>query len=382
MNSTDFYKVEPDLHQAGWEDSGSGSPVLTIGFPTFNRCQTITRGVESIIGCASVLSATEYEILILDNASTDGTDEKVADLITRFPAVPIRYLRNTHNVGYDRNHLYVYQHARGKYVWFCSDRYVYNVDLALVLHIIRKHHPSVLTFSDLFRSVLPIAINSSLEYVYDDKLANYLKAEQHSHSGRPYLVTMSSNVISSGVLQIGVPIANVSDCIVYRDTDKVWIERLAQFDGTYMLVIAAQVHGFEQTQNRVAVLQLPWFTHAFQRMNSGGARHDLIRVAYGNLHLIDEFPFLGTKQWSARRHFRALISVYLHIASDSTIYEQPYEFNDILQYLEDASYVPSTLEKSLLWFLRVPWPKPVLRLLLRTLPAMVPVLKKINHLLG
>lgn len=59
------------------------------------------------------------ELIISDNASPDDTPSAVRDFANR--GLPVRYIRNTQNIGADANFLQCFEQARGKYVWLFSD---------------------------------------------------------------------------------------------------------------------------------------------------------------------------------------------------------------------------------------------------------------------
>jgi abequosyltransferase len=92
-------------------------PLLTIGIPTYNRARCLERLLASL--GKELEGETRVELLVSDNASTDGTGSIVEAHRARGNAV--RYTRNAENLGADRNILQVFNLARGKYVWIFSD---------------------------------------------------------------------------------------------------------------------------------------------------------------------------------------------------------------------------------------------------------------------
>ncbi|MCM8821620.1 MAG: glycosyltransferase [Candidatus Omnitrophica bacterium] len=93
-------------------------PLLSIGIPTYNGEQHIKEAIDSVIAQLDDLE-DEIEIVISDNASTDSTPEIVKQCAQRFNF--IRYFRNQHNTGFDRNVDLLFERATGKYVWILSD---------------------------------------------------------------------------------------------------------------------------------------------------------------------------------------------------------------------------------------------------------------------
>jgi glycosyltransferase involved in cell wall biosynthesis len=97
-------------------------PLLTIAVPTFNRSRYLEELLPQLV--TQIEREPQYlvELLVIDNASTDGT----RDLIASKFAGSLRYLRNPENIGGDRNFLECIKAAQGKYVWLFGDDEVIN----------------------------------------------------------------------------------------------------------------------------------------------------------------------------------------------------------------------------------------------------------------
>ena len=68
-------------------------PAISVVIPTFNRRQTLETMLSMMT--KQTLPQEQYELLLCDSGSTDGTAELVAEL-----AIPnLRYLRLTENRG-------------------------------------------------------------------------------------------------------------------------------------------------------------------------------------------------------------------------------------------------------------------------------------------
>lgn len=92
------------------------SPRVSIGLPVYNGDNYLIETLDSILA----QTYADFELIICDNASTDGTAE-----ICRTYAVQddrIRYFRNETNVGAARNYNLTWEHARGEYFkWVAHD---------------------------------------------------------------------------------------------------------------------------------------------------------------------------------------------------------------------------------------------------------------------
>jgi glycosyltransferase involved in cell wall biosynthesis len=88
-------------------------PLVTIIITTYNYAHTVGTAIESALR----QDYPALEVLVVDNASTDGTPE----LAATFAADPrFRYVRNAENIGMVPNHNKGLREARGAYVLFLS----------------------------------------------------------------------------------------------------------------------------------------------------------------------------------------------------------------------------------------------------------------------
>lgn len=105
--------------------------LLTVAIPTYNREKLLRRLLKSIVGELSDC----VEVLVSDNASTDGTEEMMH---SEFPQVV--YYRNSTNIGPDSNFLECYRKAKGKYVWLVgSDDVVLDGALSRILSFLSEN---------------------------------------------------------------------------------------------------------------------------------------------------------------------------------------------------------------------------------------------------
>jgi glycosyltransferase involved in cell wall biosynthesis len=91
-------------------------PTLSIGMPVYNSADYLRDAVESILA----QSFADFELIISDNASTDGTADVARELAERDPRV--RYRRNATNVGLSGNWNLLVPLARGRlFKWAAGD---------------------------------------------------------------------------------------------------------------------------------------------------------------------------------------------------------------------------------------------------------------------
>ena len=89
--------------------------MISVCIPTYNRAASLGEALAS----AQAQTVRDIEILVVDNASTDGTRDIVADKARGDSR--IRYVRQAQNVGITRNFTTCITEARGELVKFLCD---------------------------------------------------------------------------------------------------------------------------------------------------------------------------------------------------------------------------------------------------------------------
>ena len=85
---------------------------LTIAIPNYNGGENLQRAIES---CQKItLSSDEFEILIVDNCSTDNSIEIVKELENKFSN--LKLVQNIENVGRIQNWNVCIDNAIGKFL--------------------------------------------------------------------------------------------------------------------------------------------------------------------------------------------------------------------------------------------------------------------------
>ena len=94
----------------------SEQPLVTVGVPTYNRAAQLERTIASVLA----QSYRNFELVVSDNGSTDGTEafcRRVAAAEAR-----IRYVRHPANRGPEFNFRHVLTEARGTlFMWLADD---------------------------------------------------------------------------------------------------------------------------------------------------------------------------------------------------------------------------------------------------------------------
>jgi glycosyltransferase involved in cell wall biosynthesis len=98
-------------------------PRLTIGLPVYNGANYLAESLDALLG----QSYENFELIISDNASTDGT----SDICRRYERQDsrIRYFRQSHNIGLAPNHNFTVEQAGGELFKWASNDDLYGRDL-------------------------------------------------------------------------------------------------------------------------------------------------------------------------------------------------------------------------------------------------------------
>lgn len=113
------------------------TPRLTIGLPVYNGEKYVAESIEALLG----QSFTDFELIISDNASTDGT----GDISRHYEQEDsrVRYFRQPQNIGLAPNHNFVAEQARGELFKWASNDDLYARDLLERCVDALDEHPDV-----------------------------------------------------------------------------------------------------------------------------------------------------------------------------------------------------------------------------------------------
>lgn len=86
------------------------APMISVIIPTYNRIKTLPRAITSVLN----QTYQDIELIIVDDGSSDGTEEYVLGLRDE----RIRYIKNERNLGPSATRNKGVEYARGKYIAF------------------------------------------------------------------------------------------------------------------------------------------------------------------------------------------------------------------------------------------------------------------------
>lgn len=119
------------------------NPVVSVGMPAFNGEPHIRTAIEAILG----QTLRDFELIISDNASTDGTEAICREYASEDPR--IRYSRNKMNLGVSENYNRVYRLARGPlFKWASVNDFCHELMLEKCVDALRERPDAVLSYAD------------------------------------------------------------------------------------------------------------------------------------------------------------------------------------------------------------------------------------------
>jgi glycosyltransferase involved in cell wall biosynthesis len=115
------------------------APKVTVGLPVFNGENYLREAIESVLS----QSYTDFELIVRDNASNDGTAAICLEAAQRDSRV--RYLRNESNIGAGPNFNGLVELARGEYFkWLAHDDLMAPGFLAACVETLESDRSAVL----------------------------------------------------------------------------------------------------------------------------------------------------------------------------------------------------------------------------------------------
>lgn len=112
------------------EEPNMKSPMISIIIPTWNNKKDVLECLDSL----SYLNYPNYEIIVVDNGSTDGTQEEIKK---KFPEV--RLIRSEKNLGVPGGRNLGIKNARGEYFFFLEEDVVVEPNVLNELLIVAQN---------------------------------------------------------------------------------------------------------------------------------------------------------------------------------------------------------------------------------------------------
>ena len=187
---------------------------LSIVIPVYNTVKYLRECLDSCL--AQDIPASEYEIICVDDGSTDNSPQIIDEYAARFPNVVAIHQANggvstARNTGID--------HAKGEYIWFVdSDDYILENSLGEIQKLSLLESPDLIMLK-------PISFHSSKDngsYVFDqastDKYSYFLWSR----------IYRTARIIQSGI-QFDIRLLVWQDHMFCHEMD-IHIKKVASFD--------------------------------------------------------------------------------------------------------------------------------------------------------
>ena len=144
------------------EPSGSTSPTppfFTVGITTYQRPIFLVEAIESVLA----QTFTDYEIIIVDDASADNTAEVVGEVVAQFAAPNVYYMRQPTNLGVGAARNEVIKRARGQFIAFLDDDDRFDANFLHHLYAPLRDAPQSVGFALTSKHVLRLSKEGEVE---------------------------------------------------------------------------------------------------------------------------------------------------------------------------------------------------------------------------
>ena len=163
---------------------------VSIGLPVYNDARWVGTAIESLLD----QTFTDFELLISDNASTDGTSRICQDYARMDRRID--YRRHDRNLGITENHNNVFQRATGRYFkWASSNDQCEPRFLQECFNVLEQREDVAICFSKCYY----VAVNDSSKELCTDDLN--LDSDDPIERLRQYLERVTRNNIMYGLIR-------------------------------------------------------------------------------------------------------------------------------------------------------------------------------------
>lgn len=133
------------------KDTTGGSPLVSVSCTTYNHAAYIRQCLDPILGQQTNFP---FEIVIHDDASTDGTREIIEEYVAKYPDIifPIFQKENQYSKGIrGLPSRYNYPRCRGRYIAICEgdDYWTDPLQLQKQVDFLEAHDDYVMTYHDM-----------------------------------------------------------------------------------------------------------------------------------------------------------------------------------------------------------------------------------------
>ena len=283
--------------------------ILSLVMPTYNREQEIQVSIKTILDTLpDYILNDKIELLVVDNGSDYNVEEILKDIIKLSEKkLILNIIKNSENIGNDKNFLKGLSKANGKYILQCSDRYYYNIDFVNLISMLENEKPNCVIFSDRFRKYTKTEItlhNSYRDKWLDEEFKILKKDSTFFEIDTKELI--KSNYIKSGLIN------SFSDLILLNRGEEYFEYKLKKFINSHMLGVAAQLDAISEGIN-IKLFRINMNCIVHQNIGSGNLynRHNYNEVYHGNVLIQENYDFIGNPNEIKLLQLSGLINLYL-----------------------------------------------------------------------
>lgn len=134
---------------------------LSICIPTYNRIEYLQNLLNEIYEQIEIDNLYDYiEVLVSNNNSPDGTDV----FMNTFEKINLKYFKQEINIGPDANFLFLFEQAKGEYIWLPGDDDTIRQDtISFMLNSMKKYNFDYLYLRGLGETILDANLRDSFE---------------------------------------------------------------------------------------------------------------------------------------------------------------------------------------------------------------------------
>ena len=119
--------------------------LVSIGMPVFNDKPFLAPAIDALLA----QTYTNFELIISDDGSTDGSEKICRDYAARDPR--IRYIRQPKTLGISRNMTFLLGEGKGEYFMWAADDDLWHCDFIATLHTALEQNPeSISAFTPFY----------------------------------------------------------------------------------------------------------------------------------------------------------------------------------------------------------------------------------------
>lgn len=175
-------------------------PIISICIPTYNREYKLKSLLDTLQMQISVSVFEQIQILVIDNASTDNTE----NVVKKFESLlKIKYIKNSYNVGLAGNLVKCFEHSTRSWLWILGD------DDKLENNAVDTVMSAVLEYENVAFISFNSSINENHNTVYKDIVFNRNKKDFINNlKDFSNLLFISSNVYNLEKINPNLELAN------------------------------------------------------------------------------------------------------------------------------------------------------------------------------